>query len=102
LSLGKWSHDGGEAGVALGGGARRGGGSQKGRWRPHCFRPKEEEGSSGQVGRLGRASYEARWAGVVGWWARRLGPAGRPKPKEWAGRLGWKRKEKGNPLKIDF
>jgi hypothetical protein len=23
-------------------------------------------------------------------------------PKEWAGRLGWNRKEKGNPLKIDF
>jgi hypothetical protein len=54
------------------------------------------------VGRLGRAGYEAMWVGVVGWWARWLGPAGRPRPKEWAGRLGWKRKEKGNPLKIDF
>jgi hypothetical protein len=37
---------------------------------------------------------------VVGWWARRLGPTGRPRPKEWAGRLGWKRKEKGKPLKL--
>jgi hypothetical protein len=54
------------------------------------------------VGCLGRAGYEARWAGVVGWWARRLGPTGRPRPKEWASRLGWKRKEKGKPLKIDF
>jgi hypothetical protein len=99
LCLGKWFHGGGEAGAVLGGGARGGGGSQKGWWQPRCFRPKEEEGSGGQVGRVG---YEARWAGVVGWWARQLGPAGRPRPKEWAGRLGWKRKEKGNPLKIDF
>jgi hypothetical protein len=36
----------------------------------------------------------------VGWWARRLGPAGWPRSKEWAGWLGWKRKEKGNPLKL--
>jgi hypothetical protein len=39
---------------------------------------------------------------VVGWWARRLGPAGRPRPKEWAGWLGWKRKEKRNPLKLIY
>jgi hypothetical protein len=80
--LGKWSHGGSEAGAALGGCATPGGGSQKGRRRPRFFRPKEEEGSGGQVGRLGRASYKARWAGVVGWWARRLGPGGRPRPKE--------------------
>jgi hypothetical protein len=46
------------------------------------------------MGRLGRAGYEARWAGVVGWGARRLGPAGRPRPKEWAGRLAGKEKKK--------
>jgi hypothetical protein len=45
----------------------------------------------------------AAWAervmkpGGPGWWARQLGPAGRPRLKEWAGRLGWKRKEKGKP-----
>jgi hypothetical protein len=45
----------------------------------------------------------AKWAvkpGGPGWC--QFGLAGRPRPKEWAGRLGWKRKEKGNPLKIDF
>jgi hypothetical protein len=90
LCLEKWSHGGGEAGAALGGSARRGGGGA-------LLRP---EVGDEVVGRLGRAGYEARWAGVVGWWARRLGPAGRPRPKEWSGRLGWERK--GNPLKIDF
>jgi hypothetical protein len=70
LCLRKWFHGGGEAGAALGGGARRGGGSQKGR-RPHCFHPKEEEGSGGQVGRLGQAGCEARWARVVSVWAGR-------------------------------
>jgi hypothetical protein len=82
LCLEKWSHGGGEAGAALGGGARWGSGSQKGRRRPRYFRSKEEEGSGGQVGRLGRAGYEATWAGLVGWWARQLGPAGRPRPTE--------------------
>jgi hypothetical protein len=47
--------------------------------RPRCFRLKEEEGSGGQVGRLGRAGYEASGPG---WWARRLGLAGRPRLKE--------------------
>jgi hypothetical protein len=82
LCLGKWSHGRREAGAALGGSARRGGGSQKGRRRPRCFRPKEEEGSGGQVGHLGRPGYKARWAGVVGWWARQLGPGGRLRSKE--------------------
>jgi hypothetical protein len=82
LCLERWSHGGGEADAALGGGARRGGGSPKGRRQPHCFSPKEEEGSGGQVGRLGRAGYEARWAGVVGWWARWLGLGGKPRPME--------------------
>jgi hypothetical protein len=59
------------------GGARRGGGSSKGRQRPRCFRPKEEEDSGGKVGRLGRAGHEASGPG---WWARRLGPASRPRP----------------------
>jgi hypothetical protein len=88
LCLEKWSHGRGKAGAALGGGARRGGGGGGG---GALLRP---EVGDEVVGRLGRAGYEARWAGVVGWWARRLGPAGRPRPKEWAGRLGWKRKEK--------
>jgi hypothetical protein len=39
------------------------------------------------------SGWEAKWAG---WFGR----AGRPRPKEWAGRLGWKWKEKGNPLKM--
>jgi hypothetical protein len=37
------------------------------------------------VDRLGRAGCEARWAGVVGWWAGRLGSVGGPRAKEWAG-----------------
>jgi hypothetical protein len=79
-------------GRSRGGSARWGGGSSKGRRRPRCFRPKEEEDSSGQVGRLGRAGYEASG---LGWWARRLGPAGRPRPKgEWAGWVGKERKRK--------
>jgi hypothetical protein len=50
----------------------------------------------------------AAWAeqavkpGGLGWWAGRPGSSGGPRQKEWAGRLGWKRKEKGNPLEIDF
>jgi hypothetical protein len=64
------------------GGARQGSGSSKGR-RPRCFSPKEEEDSCGQVGRLGRASYEASGPG---WWARWLGPAGWGL---WPGRLIW-------------
>jgi hypothetical protein len=71
-------------------------------WRRRWQRPASVDVGDKVVGRLGRAGYEARWAGVMGWWARWLGPAGRPWPKEWAGRLSWKRKEEGNPLKIDF
>jgi hypothetical protein len=91
LCLEKWSHGGGEAGAALGGGARQGGGRQKGRRWPRCFRLKEEEGSGGQVGHLGRASYQVKWARVVGWWARRLGlVAGQGRMGGlWPGRLIW-------------
>jgi hypothetical protein len=40
----------------------------------------------------------------VGRWAGHLGSANWPRPEKWAGRLGWKRKEKkkGSPFKIDF
>jgi hypothetical protein len=51
--------------------------SRRGRSQCGARRRCKEEGLVGQVGRLGRAGYEARWAGVVGWWARRLGPVGR-------------------------
>jgi hypothetical protein len=43
------------------------------------------QGEKGGAGLVGQG---------VGWWAGRLGPAGRPRPKEWAGRLGWKKKKK--------
>jgi hypothetical protein len=69
LCLRKRSHGGGEAGAVLGGSARQGGGSRKGRWRPHCFCLKEEEAPGGYVGRLGQAACEARWAWVVSVWA---------------------------------
>jgi hypothetical protein len=51
------------------------------------------QGEKGGVWLVGRG---------VGRWAGWLGPAGRPRLEEWAGQLGWKRKEKGNPLEIDF
>jgi hypothetical protein len=86
LCLEKWSHGGGEAGAALGGGARRGSGSLKGWRRPRCFSPKEEEGSGGQVGRLGRAGYEASGPG---WWDGGLGGLGRPASQ--GRKSGWAR-----------
>jgi hypothetical protein len=44
--------------------------------------------------RAGRAAERPSGLGGLG------RPASRPRPKEWVGRLGWKRKEKGNPLKM--
>jgi hypothetical protein len=73
--LRKRSHGGGKAGAALGGGTRRGCDSRKGRRWPRCFHPKEEEAPGGQVGRLGQAGCEARWAGVVSVWASRQAKA---------------------------
>jgi hypothetical protein len=64
-------------------------------------RPEENEGGWALVvrERRGGAGLVGR---VVGWGAGWLGLAGRPRPKEWVGQLRWKRKEKGNPSKIDF
>jgi hypothetical protein len=61
-------------------------------------RPEEEEGGQALVvrERRGRAGLVGRG---VGWWAGQLGPADRPRPKEWAGRLGWKRKLKRKSIK---
>jgi hypothetical protein len=64
-------------------------------------RPEEDEGGRAPVVRERRGGAGPVGRGL-GWWAGQLGPADRPRPKEWGGRLGWKRKEKGNPLKIDF
>jgi hypothetical protein len=58
----------GEAGAALGGGARQGGGSQKARRRPRCFCPKEEEGSGGPVGHLGWWACSLGWSQVKAGW----------------------------------
>jgi hypothetical protein len=65
-------------------------------------RPEEDEGGRAPVVRESRGGGVGPVGRGLGWWAERLGPAGRPRLKEWVGRLGWKRKEKGNPLKINF
>jgi hypothetical protein len=64
-------------------------------------RPEEDEGRRVPVVMERREGAGPMGQGL-GWWVGWLGLAGRPRPKEWAGWLGWKRKEKGNPLKIDF
>jgi hypothetical protein len=73
-------------------GARRGSGSRKGRQRPCCFRPKEEEDPGGQVGRLGQVGCEARWAGVVSVWAGLQAKAQRG-GGQWAGPICGKMKK---------
>jgi hypothetical protein len=65
-------------------------------------RPEEDEGGRAPVVRERRGGGAGPVGQGLGWWAGWFGPAGRPRPKKWVGRLGWKRKEKGNPLKIDF
>jgi hypothetical protein len=66
-----------------------------------AVRPEEDEGGRAPVVRERRGGAGPMGRGL-GWWAGWLGPTDRKRPKEWAGRLGWKRKEKGNPLKIYF
>jgi hypothetical protein len=56
-------------------------------------RPEEDEGGRGPVVRERRGGTGLVGRGV-GRWAGWLGPAGRPRPKEWAGRLEKKRKRK--------
>jgi hypothetical protein len=56
-------------------------------------RPEEDEGGRAPVVRERRGGIGLVGRGV-GWWAGRLGPASRPRPKEWVGRLEKKRKRK--------
>jgi hypothetical protein len=69
LSLGKWSHDGGEAGAALGGGARRGGGGLI----AFILRRKKA-----RVARWAAWAERAMKPGGPGWWDGGLGDLDRP------------------------